>query len=65
MSKSLDWLRDAGYVAAMLWVLDTNTIGRDFYERGGWRLDHATKSDESFGAPLHEVRYRIGLPGGS
>lgn len=60
--KSLDWLRDAGFAAAMLWVLDTNTIGRSFYERGRWRLDDAVKIDESFGAPLREVRYRIGLP---
>lgn len=62
MMESLDWLRSGGFAAAMLWVLDTNTIGREFYERGGWRLDHAIKVDESFGAPLSEVRYRIGLP---
>ena len=60
--RSLEWLRDAGFAAAMLWVLDTNSIGRQFYERGGWRLDEAVKIDESFGAPLREVRYRIGLP---
>ena len=59
---SLDWLRGAGFSAAMLWVLDTNEIGRGFYQRGGWRLDEASKLDESFGAPLSEVRYRIGLP---
>jgi hypothetical protein len=46
----------------MVWVLDTNTVGREFYEEGGWRLDDAVKVDESFGAPLNEVRYRIGLP---
>lgn len=63
MVKSLDWMRSDGFTAAMLWVLDTNTVGRDFYERGGWRLDTATKMDDSFGGePLHEVRYRIGLP---
>ena len=60
--RSLDWLRGAGFSAAMLWVLDTNEIGRGFYERGGWRLDEASKLDESFGAPLREIRYRIGLP---
>lgn len=62
MMKSLDWMRSDGFSAAMLWVLDTNTVGRGFYERGGWRLDTATKMDESFGEPLNEVRYRIGLP---
>lgn len=61
MRESLDWLRSGGFVAAMLWVLDTNTIGRQFYQKGGWRLDDAVKVDESFGAPLNEVRYRIGL----
>lgn len=63
MVRSLDWLRSDGFSAAMLWVLDTNTVGREFYERGGWRLDTATKLDDSFGGdPLSEVRYRIGLP---
>lgn len=62
MARSLDWLRSAGFSAAMLWVLDTNTIGRAFCERGRWRLDTATKIDESLGSPLNEVRYRIGLP---
>lgn len=62
MVRSLDWLRSDGFSAAMLWVLDANKIGRTFYERGGWRLDTATRMDDSFGAPLHEVRYRIGLP---
>jgi GNAT superfamily N-acetyltransferase len=61
MMESLDWLRSGGFAAAMLWVLDTNTIGREFYEQGGWRLDDAVKVDESFGAPLNEVRYRIGV----
>ncbi len=62
--KSLGWLRDAGFSAAMLWVLDTNITGREFYDGGGWRLDETTKVDDSWGAPLHEVRYRIGLPKG-
>jgi GNAT superfamily N-acetyltransferase len=61
MREALDWLRSGGFAAAMLWVLDTNTIGREFYEKGGWRLDDAVKVDESFGSPLNEVRYRIGL----
>ena len=62
MVRSLDWLREAGFSAAMLWVFDTNEIGRGFYERGGWRLDEAIKIDDSFGAPMRELRYRIGLP---
>jgi GNAT superfamily N-acetyltransferase len=61
MVRSLAWLGDAGFSEAMLWVLDTNTIGRTFYERGGWRHDESVKVDDSFGAPLREVRYRMGL----
>jgi GNAT superfamily N-acetyltransferase len=34
MMESLDWLRSGGFAAAMLWVLDTNTIGREFYKEG-------------------------------
>lgn len=62
MAGSLSWLTDAGYSEAMLWVLDSNQIGRRFYEGGGWRHDEAVKVDESFGAPLRELRYRIDLP---
>ena len=61
MVASLDWLRDAGYSNSMLWVLDTNSIGRSFYERGGWALDAASKLEDSFGAPINEVRYRLSL----
>ncbi len=62
MARSLAWLRDSGFFAATLWVLDANTRGRAFYEAGGWRLDQATKIDETFGGSFSEVRYRIGLP---
>ena len=62
MVESLAWLRDSGFFAATLWVLDTNARGRAFCEAGGWRLDDATKVDETFGESLSEVRYRIGLP---
>ncbi len=62
MAQSLAWLRDSGFFAATLWVLDTNARGRAFCEAGGWRLDDATKIDETFGESLSEVRYRIGLP---
>ncbi|GMQ86470.1 MAG: GNAT family N-acetyltransferase [Acidimicrobiia bacterium] len=62
MSESLAWLRDSGFFAATLWVLDTNTRSRAFYEAGRWRLDEKTKIDETSGGSLSEVRYRIGLP---
>jgi len=34
---------------------------RRFYESRGWRLDGLEKDVESFGIPVTEVRYRIGL----
>jgi GNAT superfamily N-acetyltransferase len=61
MVESMTWLARAGFTEAMLWVLDKNQIGRSFYERGGWRHDGVVKIDESFGAPLRELRYRIPL----
>lgn len=65
IEQSLAWLRDSGFFAATLWVLATNTRGRAFCDAGGWRLDDATRIDETFGESLPEVRYRIGLPGKS
>jgi hypothetical protein len=48
---------------ATLWVLDTNTRARTFYERKGWAADGATQVDEVWGATVTEVRYRGPLPG--
>jgi hypothetical protein len=31
---------------------------RRFYEAAGWRPDGAGKTDESWGFPLSEIRYR-------
>jgi hypothetical protein len=61
MARSLAWLREAGFSAATLWVLDTNRIGIGFYEVGGWEPDGTVRIDESFGAPLREIRHRIEL----
>lgn len=61
MIHALDVMRTLGFELATLWVLDTNERGRGFYERGGWQADGAVKMDESYGDPLHEVRYRLDL----
>jgi hypothetical protein len=34
---------------------------RTFYEAGAWRADGATKSEDSFGVRVSEVRYRLSL----
>ncbi|MEV0895207.1 GNAT family N-acetyltransferase [Actinoplanes sp. NPDC049802] len=58
MEAGLHRLEKAGYSEVVLWVLDTNDRARRFYEAGGWRVDGSSKTDESRGFPLAEVRYR-------
>jgi hypothetical protein len=57
MAEAVAWL-GARYGDATLWVLDENVRARSFYERGGWRLDGATKDDDRGSFVLKEVRYR-------
>jgi hypothetical protein len=58
MEAGLRRLAEDGYREAILWVLATNDRARRFYEAGGWGVDGSTKSDDSRGLPLLEVRYR-------
>jgi GNAT superfamily N-acetyltransferase len=62
MSGALEHLAAAGYGEAMLWVLDTNARARRFYEAAGFSTDGGGKTDDSYGFPIHEVRYRRPLP---
>lgn len=56
--QALATFRRAGYTCATLWVLDTNTRARRFYERAGWMPDGATKTDSiAGGPPVTEIRY--------
>lgn len=59
--SGLNKLRSAGFTEAILWVLDTNTRTRRWYERQGWRTDGATKVDDRGDFVLNEVRYRLDL----
>ena len=58
MDAGLRRLAESGYREYVLWVLATNDRARRFYETGGWRPDGATRTDDSRGFPLLEVRYR-------
>jgi ribosomal protein S18 acetylase RimI-like enzyme len=58
LTEALDELRAMGFTEATLWVLDTNTRARSFYEALGWHPDGATKTDARPSFELHEVRYR-------
>jgi GNAT superfamily N-acetyltransferase len=62
MSCGLTALSDAGFGEATLWVLDTNSRARRFYEAAGWHADGAVKHDGGRGFVLNEVRYRRPLP---
>jgi GNAT superfamily N-acetyltransferase len=61
MQRAIEWFTETGCGSAILWVLDTNRIGRSFYESAGWHHDEVEKVDDAFGAPVHHVRYRIDL----
>jgi ribosomal protein S18 acetylase RimI-like enzyme len=58
MEAGLRRLAEGGYREILLWVLATNDRARRFYEAGGWRADGSTKTDDSRGFPLFEIRYR-------
>ncbi|MDI6102618.1 GNAT family N-acetyltransferase [Actinoplanes sp. NEAU-A12] len=61
MAAALRRLTEAGFRQATLWVLGTNARARRFYEAAGWRPDGVAKTDDSWGFPLDEVRYRRDL----
>jgi ribosomal protein S18 acetylase RimI-like enzyme len=63
MAACLAALRKRGYADAILWVLADNPRARAFYEREGWALDGAEKTDEFLGVAVRELRYRIALSG--
>lgn len=54
-------LRSRGFHAATLWVLETNTRARRFYEIAGWSDDGATRREDMQGVELREVRYHSSL----
>ncbi len=61
LDHALADLRLRGWHTCVLWVLDTNTRARRFYEIAGFRPDGADKVEPFGGVPLREVRYRLEL----
>jgi GNAT superfamily N-acetyltransferase len=61
MAAAVEWLREAGFREAVLWVLDSNVRARRFYELAGWAPDGTSKDDVVAGVPVTEVRYRRSL----
>jgi ribosomal protein S18 acetylase RimI-like enzyme len=58
LRHSVDRLREGGYEAATLWVLEGNDRARRFYEAAGWR-DEGGRKDCFGGHRAPAVRYRI------
>ena len=54
-------LRAEGFTRATLWVLESNTPTRDFYERRGWMADGTSKTEMWDGFGLAVVRYGLAL----
>ena len=46
------------YAEAALWVLTANRRARRFYERAGWQLHGAVKTQDRWGVEAEESRYR-------
>jgi ribosomal protein S18 acetylase RimI-like enzyme len=62
LDAGLESLRNEGMTRATLWVLDTNQRAITFYRHGGWTPDGGTKTDDSRGFLLTEVRFYVDLP---
>lgn len=61
MAAAIEWFTTMACREATLWVLDTNTGPRRFYEGLGWEMDGYRKPVELGGRNLVEVRYRVVL----
>jgi GNAT superfamily N-acetyltransferase len=60
--RALETARRENFTAVTLWGLISNIAARNFYEKMGFRLDGATKSEPiSYNHELHEVRFRISV----
>jgi len=57
LRSAVAWLAQQGFVHATLWVLDGNARARRFYEREGWTLDGAAKSEPREDFMMDEVRF--------
>ena len=63
-AAAIEWFTTMACRDATLWVLETNTGPRRFYEALGWKRDGSRKPIELGGRDLVEVRYRLVLSPG-
>ena len=59
LAHAVDWLREAGFRAALLWTFEANGAARAFYEHHGWRL--VERDPQHADRWASEVRYRRDL----
>lgn len=60
LARSFEDIVGRGLQRAVLWVIEKNYRARAFYERAGFRLDGARRTDpEMLGSNAPEVRYQI------
>jgi ribosomal protein S18 acetylase RimI-like enzyme len=64
LEGALHVLAEDGFREATLWVLESNTAARRFYESLGWTTDEVTRHERIEGAAVDEVRYRRSLAEG-
>ena len=61
LRRAVEFLEEADYDFAALWVLAENRGSRDFYEKAGFIPDGTEKVEEQGGRDLVHVRYRAML----
>jgi ribosomal protein S18 acetylase RimI-like enzyme len=61
LEASVAALRSRGFTRGTLWVMESNQLGRGFYERAGWTWDGTISQHHIQCANLPVVRYRISL----
>jgi ribosomal protein S18 acetylase RimI-like enzyme len=60
-THAIEDLRERGFGAATLWVLESNDQARRFYDLAGWKLDGATTTERIDCLNYPTVRYRVDL----
>lgn len=63
LSTAVRELEALGFRSVLLWVLEENVGARRFYERCGFALQDAYKTETFGGRELREVLYRRSIPG--
>jgi GNAT superfamily N-acetyltransferase len=62
MDHALEYLRNGDWDGAVLWAFQDARRTSRFYEKAGWYLDGAEKTEEiPEGTPVIQVRYRFDL----